>query len=440
MGTSAENKTDLSALLRKLAAVSGDFGATHPRLGDLSRPDVVCMSAVPLIQDGHREVDDVIIHLTVTGRCNARCEGCINTSLESDCGSRDGVITEFDCDPERDVETIVRIAKACGDRPVTVALYGGEPLLEVDRISELLCRLDSSPIAPRVQYMLYTNGQLLNSTITSDPDLLNRFRLVSVSVDGDAGQHNRMRPGTDLFTIEAGLTRLRRASGCDVLFWSTLREEQSLLPCFDQFMKYRDGSLVGHLFWHWAESTEPYRDFTAYVDSYAAEFESVLNEYVEQLRRGRLLSIIHVNELVLYLLTGRMRGHSACAVELADNYDIVGGRLTACADLPLSLGMLPPQDTGESFMSSLRSLVSYRDILRCCRCGVYPYCGGRCPVQVLAGSPERTLQLCQLMRLHVGLVQERIEDIYAALRKAGVSIEDLYERSARLTRYTDVVP
>ncbi len=440
MNTASENTPHLSPLLERLATLRGAAGAVHPRFGDLSRPDAVCMSPMPLVQDGHREDDDVIIHLTVTGQCNARCEGCINTALEAGCGGRGEVMTEFECDPARDADTIVRVAQACGDRPVTVAMYGGEPLLEAGRISELLYCLDSSPIASRVQYMLYTNGQLLDSAITAYPDLWNRVRLLSVSIDGDARQHNRFRPGTDLSTIQAGLARLRETSDCDVLFWSTLREQQSLRNCFDQFMEYVDDSLVGHLFWHWAESPEPYQDLAAYVDSYAAELESVLDVYVEHLRNGRLLSIIHVNELVLYLLTGRVRGHSACAVELAENYDIVGGRLSACADLPLSLGLLPQDDNGESLMSSLRSLVSYREVLRCCRCGVYPYCGGRCPVQVLAGSPERTLQLCQLMRLHVGLVQERLDDIRTALHKAGVTVDDLYRHSARLTRYTDVVP
>ena len=61
-------------------------------------------------------------------------------------------------------------------------------------------------------------------------------------------------------------------------------------------------------------------------------------------------------------------------------------------------------------------------------------------MQVLAGSPERTMQICQLMRLHVGIVQERLEDITRALSRAGLTVADLYASSAYLTRYTDVVP
>jgi len=398
------------------------------------------MSSTHALVDGYPERDDVIIHLTVTGRCNARCEGCINTALEAGCRDRGQVVTEFESEPSRDAGIIERIARTCGDRQIMVALYGGEPLLEPDRILQLMHSLGNSPISTRVGYMVYTNGQLLLQTLRSHPALLKPVELLTVSVDGDSEQHRRFRAGTDLATIEAGLMEARRDFHGEVLLWSTLREAQSLRNCFDQFLDYRDRSLAGHFFWHWAESPEPYADFPAYLRRYGVELESVVQTYVERLRRGQLLSIVHLNELVLYLLTGKVRGHSACAVELAENYDIVGGTLTACADLPRSIGALPDTTIDTETAPNLGGLVSYRGFLGCQDCGVYPYCGGRCPVQVLAGSPERTLQICQLMRLHVGIVQQRIGDITVALAVAGVTPRSLYDTSAYMTRYTDVVP
>ncbi len=440
MYTGTEDLRAASRLMRRLSELRSRRGPVHPRFGDLARPDAVCMSGVPVCDGGYTEVDDVIIHLTVTGRCNAQCDGCINTAIASGCAERAHLVAELECDPARDADAIVRVAMACGIRPVTVALYGGEPLLAIDRIGELIERLDCSPIAARTSYMLYTNGQLLWRGIEMHPELWKRVGILSVSIDGDQEQHRRCRPGTDLASIEAGLMRLPQVFCGDILFWSTLREHQSLQSCFNQFMRYYQRGLVGHFFWHWAESPAPYRDFPAYVRFYAEELEEVLDTYVMQLCQGRLLSIVHINELILYLLCGRARGHSACAVELAENYDIVGGRLTACADLPLSIGALSPDASAELLRQSLHSLVGYRVVLGCDWCGVNPYCGGRCPVQVLAGSPERTTQICQLMRLHVGLVQERIGDIMDAMETAGITVQDLYRTSARLARYTDVVP
>lgn len=440
MSTEIEESRIPAGLLHRLATLRDVQGVVHPRFGDLSLPDAVRMSSASCRAPGHTAIDDVIIHLTVTGRCNARCEGCINTSLESGFRERGQVVVGFECDPARDAATIVSLARACDNRPVTVALYGGEPLLEVDRVLELMRDLDATSIASRVHYMLYTNGQLLEKVLRSYPGLFQKVKLLSVSIDGNAEQHRRFRPGTDLPTIERGLTRLREAFDGEVIFWSTLREGQSLRNCFDQFLAYCDRSLVGHFFWHWAESPYPYDDFAAYVRRYGEDLEYVVQTYVEQLRRGRLLSIVHLNELVTYLMTGKVRGHSACAVELAENYDIVGGRVTACADLPLSMGGLPANAVDPGSAPELGFLVTYRGFLGCDLCGVYPYCGGRCPVQVLAGSPERTMQICQLMRLHVGIVQERMDDITGALARAGITSDALYDTSAYMARYTDVVP
>lgn len=428
------------SVLRRLSLLRDTPGVVHPRLGDLGRPDVVRMSCTPHQRPVEPAVDDVIIHLTVTGRCNARCVGCINTALESGRQDRSRVAAEFECEPDRDAATIARIAAVCGDRPVTVALYGGEPLLEMERVVQLMAALARTSVAPRVSYMIYTNGQLLESAVRAYPGIWDRVSLLSVSIDGDAGQHSCFRPGTDLPTIERGLEAVRRCFRGQVMFWSTLREEQSLLSCFEQFLEYRARRLAGHFFWHWAESPDAYRDFPAYVRRYGEDLERVVQAYVDHLKRKQLLSIVHLNELVLYLMTGRFRGHSACAVELAENYDIVGGRVTACADLPLSLGSLPEDTIENGGDGSLGLLVTYRGDLGCHSCGVFPYCGGRCPVQALSGSPERTVQICQLMRLHVGIVLERMDDIADGLACSGISADDLYRASAHMTRYTDVVP
>jgi len=220
-----------------------------------------------------------------------------------------------------------------------------------------------------------------------------------------------------------------------VLFWSTLREEQSLLSCFEQFLELRGEGLVDYFFWHWAEKREPFVDFPAYVDRYGRELERLVDRYVDELSHGHLLPIVHLNELLLYLILGKERGHTACAVELAENFDIIDGQVYCCADLPPALGRIGVDDEKD-----LHRLVAYKDRLGCERCGVHPYCGGRCPVQALTSSELRTRQYCQLMRLHVGIVQERIAEIAGILERRGIGPQQLYDRSAFLARYTDVVP
>jgi radical SAM protein with 4Fe4S-binding SPASM domain len=201
-------------------------------------------------------------------------------------------------------------------------------------------------------------------------------------------------------------------------------------------------NLVNHFFWHWAEARHPIKDFPSFLGRYGKDLEIIMDQYCSSISQGILLPLTHINELLLYLLTGKERGHTACGVEISKNYDIVSGEVFPCADLPSRLSIGKLDSNGELHLKeiNLGSLVEYKDQLGCKECGVHAYCGGRCPVQVLAGSWERTLQYCQLMRLHVGIVQERSEEIYEMIIRNGISLQNIYDNSAFLAKFTDVVP
>ena len=50
------------------------------------------------------------------------------------------------------------------------------------------------------------------------------------------------------------------------------------------------------------------------------------------------------------------------------------------------------------------------------------------------------VQYCILMRLHVAVVGEYMPEIERLLDEHGVSLQDVYDRSARFAQFTDVTP
>ncbi len=419
-------------------------GINHPKFGDLGRLDAVAINKEkPNLDDGFEDDENFMIHLTLTGHCYARCKGCVNSTVTLAYDkARSSIITSQESVPDRDTTIIRKLVSNNKHRIVTVCFYGGEPFLAADKMEAVMSILNESEIRNKVRYMVYTNGELLIDTRKRYPGVIGNMWLYSVSIDGKREQHDKVRVGTRLDRIIENLECLRGVYRGNVLQWSTLREEQSLLNCFEQFMGlYRQG-LVSHFFWHWTETREPFKDFSSYVDKYNREFENLMDVYVKKIFKGELLPIIHVNELILYLLTGRERGHTACGVEVSQNYDIVNGQVHACADLPFSfvIGKLDREGNLNVKESDLLGLVEYKDLLGCHECGIHPYCGGRCPVQALAGLPERTIQYCQLMRLHVGIVKERMNDIVAGLKRNRITLQSIYNHSAFMAKYTDVVP
>lgn len=419
-------------------------GASYSSFKDLSALDAVLMPKKPLLAETHYKEEQALnIHLTITGRCYARCKDCVNSAVTmGNDDPRNSVTTAQESVPERDTTIIRKLAIRHPDQIITVCFYGGEPFLKTELMERVWRILKLSDDSERFRFLVYTNGELLDDGLKRYPEFMKGIWLYSVSIDGDEEQHNRIRLGTNLRNIKRNLKSLSTSYKGHILHWSTLREEQSLYTCFEEFMRLYKEGLVNHFFWHWAENRRPMEDFTGFVARYGQELERIMDTYVQRLSSGEVLPIAHINELILYLITARKRGHSACGVELAKNYDIVSGKVFPCADLPscLSIGELDKEGNLAIQEYNLESLVEYKNWLGCYQCGVGPYCGGRCPVQIKAGSLERTYQYCQLMRLHVGIIKERFDDILTTLRTNGVTLQQIYDKSAFLARYTDVVP
>jgi len=430
--------------ITKTIAAQSISGVDYPGFGNLSRFDAVKIQGEnPLSREILETDDSIMIHLTVTGRCYAQCKGCVNSAVTMGSDApRNMVVTSLDAEPERDAFIIKELAGRHPEQTITVCFYGGEPFLALEKMEGTWRFLKESDKAGRFRFMGYTSGEFFVEAMSAYPEFMKYMWLFSVSIDGDEEQHNRVRKGTRLSRIKDNLKELNSFYEGNILHWSTLREEQSLFNCFEEFMRLYQEGLVNHFFWHWAEDRRPFQDFPNCVKKYGQDFEEIMDFYVIRISKGEILPIVHVNELILFLLTGKERGHTACAVELAKNYDIVSGKIYSCADLPSShsIGELDKNGRLNIDEYDLNSLVEYKEQLGCFQCGVHFYCGGRCPVQVLAGSKERTLQYCQLMRLHVGIVQDRISDIFDGIKKNGITLQQIYDRSAFLAKYTDVVP
>ncbi|MEW6426559.1 MAG: 4Fe-4S cluster-binding domain-containing protein [Thermodesulfobacteriota bacterium] len=435
MATDEELRTAIPGLLQ-------GTGYLHPGFGDLLRHDAVRLPA-PADAAAGSPYEPVIIHLTVTSKCYARCKGCINAAITSPChGDSRAGDRVAPTDARRDARAICNLAAGTGNDEAVLCFYGGEPLLAVPAMCSVMDEVTGRCNGVAFRYMLYTNGDLLGQTVRDHADFIRGLWLISVSIDGGLDQHDTTRIGTSLARIRDGLAAVRSVREGHVLMWSTLREEASLFDCYREFRDLYDRGLVTQFFWHWVETEEPFADLDGYLRAYERDLRRVMDAYLAALAGGTVLPLVHINELVYFALAGVRRSSSACGVELAANYDLIDGKIHSCSDLPLSMAIGEMSgDGGISFLPhDLTRLVDYKSVLGCPACGVHGYCGGRCPVQALAGSPLRLVQYCQLMRLHVGVVLSRLADIERAMAGHGLTARDLYDRSAVFAQFTDVTP
>ncbi len=376
-----------------------------------------------------QENRDLIINIFVTSKCNARCQECINQTITNNSELQP---EELEINIERDLKIIKEILKKNKNLPATMCFYGGEPLLEPHRFVPIIENLQKGKDYSKVKFMIYTNGEFLARFFKDYLEIAKNIWIYAVSIDGDEEQHNRVRIGTDLKRIRKNLKLIKGDYRGNILMWATLREDQSLLKCFEEFIRLYNEGLVNHFFWHWLETQDDFKNFSAYFENYTNDFKTIVGYYIEKLKNGILLPIAHLNELVLYLITEKQRNHTACGAELKTNYDLVGGEILACVDLPFEIGKKLKQNPEEFLL--------LKESLGCYNCGIHFYCGGRCPIQILYGTKLRTKQYCELLKAHVQIVKERLSEIKKILIDKDIKLQDIYDRSAFIVRYTDVTP
>jgi len=418
-------------------------------------PDDVNMALDPAIYEKisslpvYEEADEVMIHYTVTQECPFNCRGCIN-ALTAGRGNADRLDffpeTSKSQDLERDILGMAQLIETSGKSTAVIVYYGGEPMLRLDRMSQIYQNLpgilgDSISL----KHMVITSGHFLEKAIRKHPDLISSMWLTALSIDGNQEQHDATRRGTSLKKIRHQVESFNHVRQGEVLIWATIRPGMALWDCFDSFMYFRKRREAEHFFWHCDEGDGMIPDLAGYLERYRRDLERIMGIYVEHMSRGDLLSVIHVNDLLLYLFTRKRRGTTACAVEKMENFDIIGdGKVHACADLPETMSIGRISESGQITFETdakerLGKIVSYKDELGCGGCGVEPYCGGRCPVQANTGGIGRARQYCFMMREYVKTVKEyagRIADLMVA---EGITPGDLY-RSAHITKFADVTP
>ncbi len=384
----------------------------------------------------------IIYHLTVTGRCNANCVGCINSLIY---GERVSFAERWEDGFEKNISALRVLMENLENGKVFLSFYGGEPLLAFDKLIKYYEFIQREFPEKGVEFILFTNGMLLDKALKENPDFFKSLKLLIVSIDGKKRQHESVRRGTNLDKIIANLELLKTRADVKVLMWSTIREEMSLKECVEEFLLLRERALCDYFFWHLIEAEKPIANFKEFQKRYLSDLEGLFQLFEEGLLDRKVHPFLPICELFYFLLKGIRRGQTGCGVEKLRNFDILAGRLFPCVDLGEEIEIKFNSngknkiDSLEEVKRELLNLVSYKEIFGCFQCEAEFYCGGRCPV-LIKTSPERARQYCELTRGMVRFAKIRAEKVKNLLEKAGFTLEDLYFPYGYLVLLTDVVP
>lgn len=118
----------------------------------------------------------MFFHVILTTECNSQCSYCYGESLQDWDDELPGLEVDYSL-PKKITYPITQLKEFCVNDPYCVlTFYGGEPLLCIDEMKQIM-----DEVQPTL-FMIQTNGLLLDHL---EPEYVNRFHTILVSIDGD---------------------------------------------------------------------------------------------------------------------------------------------------------------------------------------------------------------------------------------------------------------
>jgi uncharacterized protein len=129
-------------------------------------------------------VDGLNFYITLTTQCDLQCRYCYGKSCQ-DFGSNFGDLAiDYALPTSTDYDISDLEIFLSRDPKPTIIFYGGEPLLQAEKIKEIMGRINAE------RYIIQTNGLLLDRL---NPACLKRLDTILVSIDGDEALTDRNR-------------------------------------------------------------------------------------------------------------------------------------------------------------------------------------------------------------------------------------------------------
>jgi len=361
----------------------------------------------------------VNFYVTLTNKCNMQCRYCYGKACE-DFGSdfRDLTIDySLPSSITYDTERLREFMQ--GDREPVVVFYGGEPLLQMDKLREIMDRLTGCT------FMIQTNGLLLGKL---EPEYVNKFQTILVSVDGDEALTDYYRGKGTYRSVAKNVLRIRENGfKGEIVARMTVGEETDIDRQVLALVKSSDLPVssvhwqLDALFW---QNDYPKRRFTEWAtESYNPRMKKLIRAWVGHMKNSaevlRLYPLVGVTQSLLEDESSPLR----CGAGWIMFNIQTDGNVTPC---PVMAGMK------DFYLGNIRetSPESLRDAVfvskPCTECEIYQTCGGRClyaNATKLWGD-EGFSQVCGTVKNMVEALRETLPEIRHLIDDGRISVED----------------
>lgn len=352
-------------------------------------------------------------HLILTVNCNSECRYCYKKSC-NDFGNKLGKKWEFDNVPEK-AEYSVRELKKFLNRNSSennhvLTFYGGEPLLEIEKIKEIMGSVNC-------RFMIQTNGKLLDKL---EDEYLNKFDIILVSIDGNKQLTDMNRgPGT-YDKVMSNIRKIQEKKFKGELIARMVIDEYSSL-----------NNAVKHLFdvgfdaVHWQLDAGFYandfakRNFEDFMKKYNHEVSELIDLWVKIMKEEGNVLKIYPFLGVFETLYKKKKTKLMCGSGYA-NYTInTNGQISVC---PI-MHDIKNYYIGDIRKDSPEELPKVYVKGQCAECDILDQCGGRClyASEAELWPKEGQKLICDSVRHLINEMKRKLPEISELIKNGTIS-------------------
>jgi putative peptide-modifying radical SAM enzyme len=361
----------------------------------------------------------MFFHVILTTECNLQCRYCFGEALED----VDADFSDFEVDyslPKKlnyDIDSLERFCKR--DPDCVLTFYGGEPLLCVEEIKQIMDKVKAK------HFMIQTNGLLLDSL---EPEYVNRFHTVLVSIDGDEALTDFYRgKGTFRRVIDNLKLAKRNGFNGELIARMTVMEQTDI---YKQVTWLLNNSEFSFSSVHWQlnagfwENDFERRDFKKWSEeNYNLGIRKLVKFWVDYMEKnGVVLRLYPFLGVVSSLLHGEEKSLLRCGGGWI-NYAIqTDGHIVPC---PTMWGM---KDYYLGHISNADPLKLKQIFVDepCTKCDTYGICGGRCLYANITRrwNNEAYSLVCNTVKNLINVIEGEMPRIRRLIESGKISLKD----------------
>lgn len=358
-------------------------------------------------------------HIILTQLCNSQCKYCYEKAFKEFDNHLDKKFKFDFTEPDSSVVDPKKLKKFLAKDPNPILIfYGGEPLLEIDKIKEIMDEIN-------VPFRMQTNGKLLNKLPAK---YLNRIGRILVSLDGSKARTD-FNKGKGTFDLVMDNLEYIQEHG----YKGEIIARMTVTPEFtDIYEQVKNLLELGFTSIHWQIDAGFYRfdynkqSFRKFVEEYNLSISKLVDYWVNDIKRNhrvlRIYPFVGIIDSLLKNESTKLRcgaGHSGYAIT-------TDKKIVAC---PI-MNCIEDFKAGD-LNSEPQTLKKFDISGECLTCSHKNLCGGRCLYWRAAElwPKEGDDLICNTIKHLIDELESKLPEIQELINKGVIQKKDFeYEK------------